>query len=139
MRQQLTNEAHPSPAPGPQLPAPAKVMVRVPNWLGDAVMALPALGQLRRIFGAARITLVARPSVAELFDGEGLSDDLIVVSNSQGPVEKTRRLFDEARRLRRARFDMAVLLTNSFASALTARAGGAKQVVGYARDARRLL
>ena len=114
-------------------------MLRVPNWLGDAVMAVPALGELRRIFGAARITLVARPSVAGLFEGEGLADDLIVVSNGRGPVEKTRRFFDEARRLRQAQFDLAVLLTNSFASALTARAAGVKQVVGYATDARGLL
>src|ERR1041384_93960 len=128
MHHQAMNETGLPPAPGPRHPAPAKLMVRVPNWLGDAVMAMPALGQLRRIFGAAHITLAARPSVAGLFDGEGLADDLIVVSGGRAPVGRPRRFFDEARRVRQARFDLAVLLTNSFASALTARAGGAKQV-----------
>ena len=112
------------PAPGPRHPTPAKLMVRVPNWLGDAVMSIPALRELRRVFGAAQITLVARPSVAELFEGEGLADEIIAVSEGRGWVEKTRRFLDDARRLRQARFDLAVLLTNSFASALTARAGG---------------
>ena len=113
--------------------------MRVPNWVGDAVMAVPALRELRRVFNAAHVTLVARPSVAELFDGEGLADDLIEVSGERGRAERARQFFGEARRLRRARFDMAVLLTNSFASALAARAGGAKQIVGYATDARRFL
>jgi len=139
MRHQATNETDPPPASGLRRPTPAKLMVRVPNWLGDAVMAMPALGELRRIFGATHITLVARPSVAGLFEGEGLADDLIAVGDGRDPVEKTRRFFDEARRLRQTRFDLAVLLTNSFASALTARAAGVKQIVGYATDARGLL
>ena len=64
---------HLSPAPGPRLPAPAKLMVRVPNWVGDAVMAVPALRELRRIFNEARIALVAKPWGAGLFEGEGLA------------------------------------------------------------------
>ncbi|MFL6214909.1 MAG: lipopolysaccharide heptosyltransferase II, partial [Blastocatellia bacterium] len=127
------------PAPGPRHPTPAKLMVRVPNWLGDAVMALPALRELRRVFNESHITLAARASVVELFEGEGLADDSIAISEGRGWLEKTRRFLDDARRLRQARFDLAVLLTNSFASALTARAGGAKQIVGYATDARGLL
>jgi heptosyltransferase-2 len=112
------------------------LMVRVPNWLGDAVMALPALGELRRIFSNSHITFVARRAVAELFEGEGLADEVIAISDGRGAVTKTRRFVDEARRLRCARFDLAVLFTNSFASALLARAGGAQQIVGYATDGR---
>jgi heptosyltransferase II len=115
------------------------VMVRVPNWVGDAVMAVPALRELRRIFNEARIALVAKPWVAGLFEGEGLADDLIAVTDARGLMQKPRQFFSEAQRLRRERFDIAVLLPNSFASALAARTGGAKQIVGYATDARRLL
>jgi heptosyltransferase-2 len=64
---------------------------------------------------------------------------LIAVTDARGLMQKPRQFLSEARRLRRERFDIAVLLPNSFASALAARAGGAKQIVGYATDARRLL
>jgi heptosyltransferase II len=115
------------------------VMVRVPNWVGDAVMAAPALRELRRIFNQARITLAAKASIAGLFEDEGLADDLMTLNEARGWAQKTRRFFGDARRLRRERFDLAVLLPNSFSAALAARAGGAKQIVGYATDARRLL
>jgi heptosyltransferase II len=114
-------------------------MVRVPNWVGDAVMAVPALRELRRIFNEARIAIVARPGVAGLFAGEGLADDLIDASDARGLLQKTRQFFSDVRRLRRQRFDMAVLLPNSFGAALAARAGGAKQIIGYGTDARRPL
>ncbi|MFL6275625.1 MAG: lipopolysaccharide heptosyltransferase II [Blastocatellia bacterium] len=127
------------PTPDTQHPTPATLMIRVPNWVGDAVMALPALGELRRIFSEARIVLVANQRVAGLFEGEALADDLITVTEGRGLLETTWQFFHEARRLRRERFDMAVLLPNSFSAAMAARAGGAKQIVGYATDTRRLL
>ncbi|HKQ05248.1 MAG TPA: lipopolysaccharide heptosyltransferase II [Blastocatellia bacterium] len=133
------NEQQRHPTPDTRHQTPAKLMIRVPNWVGDAVMALPALGELRRIFSEARIVLVANPRVAGLFEGEALADDLITVTEARGPFEVTRQFFHEARRLRRERFDMAVLLPNSFSAAVAARAAGAKQIVGYATDTRRLL
>ena len=114
-------------------------MVRVPNWVGDAVMALPALAELRRIFSGARLVLAANRRVAGLFEGEGLADDLIALAEGHGLLATPRQFISEARRLRRERFDMAVLLPNSFSAALTARAGGTKQIVGYATDGRRPL
>jgi heptosyltransferase II len=114
-------------------------MVRVPNWVGDAVMALPALFELRRIFSGARLVLAANSRVAGLFEGEGLADDLMTLTEGRGLFETPRQFFDEARRLRREHFDMAVLLPNSFSAALAARAGGARQIVGYATDGRRAL
>jgi heptosyltransferase-2 len=116
------------------LPLPSKVMVRVPNWVGDAVMAVPALRELRRIFAGSHIAIVARSSVAELFEGEGLCDDLIQIkARSAGP------LIGEARLLRRQRFDAAVLLQNAFSAALFARAINAGWIAGYPTDGRRLL
>jgi heptosyltransferase-2 len=116
-----------------------KVMIRVPNWVGDAVMALPALRELRRIFADARITLVASPWVAGLFEGEGLADNLIQTSEGAGFAQRAGDFIRLAGRLRRERFDLAVLLQNAFGAALLARAGGAKTVAGYPTDGRRLL
>ena len=114
-------------------------MIRVPNWVGDAVMAVPALRELRRIFSDAHITLLARPWVAGLFDGEGIADDLIPVEDTTGIVQPARRFLGLTRTLRRKRFDFAVLLQNAFGAALLAWAGGARKIAGYPTDARRAL
>lgn len=114
-------------------------MIRVPNWVGDAVMAEPALRELRRIFSKAHVTLVARPWVAGLFDGEGLADEVIPLSDARGFVETAGRFLSSARRLRRERFDLAVLLQNAFGAALLARSAGVRAIAGYPTDGRRAL
>jgi heptosyltransferase-2 len=116
-----------------------KVMIRAPNWVGDAVMAAPALRELRRIFADSRITLVARPWVAGLFEGEGLADDLIAVSEGRGFLQTAKNFLSDAWRIRRERFDLAILLQNAFGAALMARAGGAAKIAGYPTDGRRAL
>jgi heptosyltransferase II len=115
------------------------IMVRAPNWVGDAVMALPALRELRRIFADAQITFIARPWVAGLFEGEGLADNLIPVHDGQGIFQSASNFITEARQLRREKFDLAVLLQNAFGAALMAKVGGAKRIAGYATDGRRRL
>lgn len=116
-----------------------KVMIRAPNWVGDAVMAVPALGELRRIFANAEITLVAREWVAGLFEGEGLADRVTVPCDGRGPTTKAWGFFRDARRLRKESFDFAVLLQNAFGAALLARAGGVRKIAGYPTDRRRFL
>ena len=102
-------------------------------------MAVPALRELRRIFSDAHITLLARPWVAGLFDGEGLADDLIPVEDSKGLLQSAKRFLGLTRELRRRRFDLAVLLQNAFGAALLARAGGVRKIAGYPTDSRRAL
>lgn len=114
-------------------------MVRAPNWVGDAVMAVPALRELRRIFSSARLTLVARDWVAGLFEGEGLADDIVTVEDASGLIQSTRRFFRQSARLGRERFDYAVLLQNAFGAALTARAARVATIAGYPTDGRRFL
>ena len=127
------------PALDPKPPTPAKVLIRAPNWVGDAVMALPALRELRRIFAGSDITIAGRPWVLGLFDGERLANNFIPLTDTSGVFGRAGRFISETGLFRRERFDYAVLLTNSFGTALTARTGGAKRVAGYATDARRLL
>ncbi|MFY9570513.1 MAG: lipopolysaccharide heptosyltransferase II [Blastocatellia bacterium] len=121
------------------IPFPTRVMIRVPNWVGDAVMAVPALRELRRIFREATITLVARPWVAGLFEGEGLADDLIAAEDARTVLQGAASFFRDSRQLRRKRIDLAVLLQNAFGAAMLARAGGAKMIAGYPTDLRRML
>jgi len=116
-----------------------KILIRLPNWVGDAVMAIPALRELRRIFRESQITLVGRPWVLGLFVGEGLADHTITIEDSNRALDRCARFLSETDRYRRERFDWAVLLTNSFATALAAWAGRAKTVAGYPTDSRKLL
>lgn len=115
-----------------------KILIRATNWLGDAVMSLPALRAIRKRFPHARITVLARPWVAAIYQGERSIDELISLKGKPG-VRDWRVKWKLARRLRREHFDLAILFPNSFESALLVRLAGAKRIVGYARDGRSLL
>jgi heptosyltransferase-2 len=102
-------------------------------------MSLPALKEIRRVFSEAHLTLAVRSRLAELFDGEGLADEIMPIDGSRDLFRSIARFVSDARRARRARFDFAVLLPNSFQAALLARASGIRAVAGYPTDGRRLL
>ena len=105
--------------------------MRAPSWLGDAVLSLPVLDGLRRTFPGAELVVSAAPAVADLF---GLVPGVAAVVPDAGPG--SRGLAATARRLGRERCDLALLLPNSFGSALLARLAGVPHRVGYARDGR---
>jgi heptosyltransferase-2 len=107
---------------------PSRVVVRAPNWVGDVVLSLPALRDLRRRFPAARLEVLARPWVAELYGAVAGVDAVVESRGLAADVEALR-----------GRFDLGVLLPNSFASALTLWRAGIPERWGYATDARSLL
>ncbi len=106
----------------------------MPNWVGDVVMATPALNALRQRFTDARIVHLMRPYVADVLAGTDFCDDQDFWPSGAGDG-----FWALVGRLRRQRFDLAVLLTNSFRSALLARLAGARRRVGYDRDGRGFL
>ena len=109
----------------------SKLLVRAPNWLGDVVMSLPAVRAIRAIFSHAHITVVARPSVSELYARES-SVDQVIRYEARGLSAK--RAF--ALTLRAERFDCAILLQNAFDAALMAWMARIPERIGYNRDAR---
>jgi heptosyltransferase-2 len=113
----------------------SRVCVRATNWLGDAVMSLPAIRAIRQIFPHAHIALVARPWVADLYARERSIDRIIPYPAPKGLG--ARRAF--AATLRREHFDAAILLQNAFDAALMAWLAGIPERIGYNRDARGLL
>lgn len=110
-------------------------MIVVPNWVGDVVLATPVLAALRAHFADARITYLSRRYVAEVVDGGGWHDATVTWPDGSGPRREVRTL-RLARRLRQERFDLALLLTNSFRSAFTVWRAGVKRRAGYVREAR---
>ena len=113
----------------------SKILVRATNWVGDAVMSLPALRAIRDRFPAAEIAVLAKPWVADLYARESWCDRTILY-----PAEKGwRARLQVAAELRRERFDCAILLQNAFEAALIAWLARVPVRIGYDRDARGFL
>ena len=114
---------------------PSRLVVRAPNWLGDAVMALPALGAIRAAFPDARIAIAAATSVAPLFeeDTAAAQDELIALgaANAHGKTAES-----SSGALTEGKFDAALLLPNSFRAAWTVRRAGIPERWGYAANLR---
>ena len=113
----------------------SKVLVRATNWLGDAVMSLPAIRAIRGIFPHAHLAVLARPWIADLYARETSIDRVIPYPDVKGL--RARREF--AARLRAERFDGAILLQNAFDAALIVWLAGIPERIGYARDGRGML
>jgi len=97
----------------------SRIAIFAPNWLGDAVMALPAIADVRRALPAAAIAVAARPSVMPLFALVADVDEAVRVDELRGRA-----------------FDAAVLLPNSFHSALVAYRAGIPERWGFRTDFR---
>ena len=111
-----------------------RIVVRGANWVGDAVMTIPALRQLRRLFPKAHITLATRAWAKGLFaDAEFL--DAVQVHTGSG----LRSVVRQVRQWRQGNFDLAVLLPNSLETALVASLARVPLRIGYATERRQPL
>ena len=114
---------------------PSNLVVLAPNWLGDAVMALPALADVRRHFAGVRLTVAGRGSVAALFTMvPGV--DAVLTLPGRGGLAALRTWRDDAAALAAGGFDTALLFPNSFASALIVNRAGIAARWGLATDLR---
>jgi len=114
------------------------ILVRSTNWIGDAVMTLPAVRSIRQNFPEARISILAQPWVADLFTANRYVDEVLIYQK-KGEHAGLRGLLRLAAELRPRRFSTAILLQNAFEAALLARLAGIPVIAGYSRDARRPL
>lgn len=115
-----------------------RILVRATNWVGDAVMSLPALQALRSAFPSARIAILARPWVADVYARESFADEVIPYTSPRGWKDLGGK-WAVAQDLRSRRFDLAVLLPNAFEAAALVWLAGIARRVGYARDGRGFL
>jgi len=106
-----------------------KILIRATNWVGDAIMALPALRAVRTRFRDAEITILARPYVAAIYKNQEVCDNTTFVENNRDIVGE----------LRAQKFDVALLLQNAFEAAWIAWRAGIPERIGYARDGRSVL
>jgi heptosyltransferase-2 len=115
-----------------------RILIRATNWIGDAIMALPALRAVREKFAQAEIGIVARPYVLDIYRDQGIADELIAydLAGEHRGIGGREKL---AGRLRERRFDAALLLQNAFDAAWLAWRAKIPERIGYSRDGRSLL
>jgi heptosyltransferase-2 len=113
-----------------------KILVRGVNWIGDAVMTLPALKALKNAFPESKLSLLVKPSVAPVFEKNPFVDEVILYEKRfEGVLGKLKLAY----RLRKAGFSKAVLFQNAFDAALIAYLAGIPERIGYERDGRGIL
>lgn len=108
----------------------------LPNWIGDVVMATPAIRAVREQYPQANLYAVCKPYVAATLEGSPWFAETILYDR-KGPSE--RREISVIRQLRRRRVDAAILFPNSFRAALIAMLGRCRRRVGFVRYGRRWL
>ncbi len=111
----------------------------MPTWVGDVVMATPSLRALRRHFPDTHITLLTRPNTLDVLSGGPWMDDVLAWQPTKRGLRRLADPMATAARLRRKSFNWALLLSNSFRSALVARLARIPRRIGYDRDGRGLL
>ncbi|HEX4210797.1 MAG TPA: glycosyltransferase family 9 protein, partial [Candidatus Binataceae bacterium] len=117
---------------------PNRILVKEVNWLGDLVISLPALRELRRAHPRAEVSVLVKRELAGFFDGMEWLDEVMPYNVGSG-IARLRDQLAIVNEIRARRFDLAVLFPNSFASALWVALAGVPRRVGYAADGRALL
>ena len=109
-------------------------MIRGTNWIGDSVMSLAALREVRRLFPHHHLTLLVRDWVADVFENQGLVDEILPLEETSSRLRPFFRLLAKIRH-----FDSALLFQNAFQAALLTRLAGIPERIGYNTDGRTLL
>lgn len=113
-----------------------KILIRGTNWIGDAVMTLPAVDSIRATWPKAHIAMLVKPWVADVYRIFSPLDEIILYEKK---FDHPAGVFSLARMLREKKFDAAILLQNAIEAAIIALSAGIPIRAGYDSDARGLL
>jgi len=102
-----------------------KILIRGPNWIGDSVISIPALKAVRKAYPDAYLCLVLRKGAAELLKNLPFIDRIYLEGADNGLIRKEK-------------FELGIILTNSFSSAFNFWRWGVKERVGYSSEHRGL-
>ncbi len=116
------------------LTAGPAILIRGTNWIGDSVMSLAAIREIRRLYPDRHLALAVRPWVAGLLGEQGLVDEILSLPEGGGAWAEAALL-----KQRSPGFETAVVFPNSFATALSIWLAGIRTRLGYHRDGRGVL
>jgi heptosyltransferase-2 len=111
------------------------ILVRMPNWIGDLVMATPVLADLRKKFPEASITAMCRRPVCDLLELDDSIDELFCFTKLNGFVRRDDRR-NIIEKIKNGKYDLGILLTNSFSSAWWFWQGNVKRRIGFSKNLR---
>ncbi len=113
-----------------------KILIRLPNWIGDAILSIPALNAVRDHFKNSEITFIGKGPILQVLQENRLSDHSIVLNGSYlGIFQK----WNLVRKLRKEKFDMAILFQNAFEAAFLSFLSFIPKRYGYNTDGRGFL
>jgi len=118
---------------------PRSILVVLPTWVGDFVMATPTLRAIRTRFADAHVTFLMEPNLRDLVRGGDWMDECVEWPARERRMPWHKEFRQVAAALRGRRIDWAILLPNSARSAIIAYLARAKRRIGYDRDGRGLL
>lgn len=117
---------------------PKNIIVRMPNWIGDAVMATPVLSDLRTYYKDAKITVMCQSNIASILKNDPNVDEIYIYSKPSGWIHRAVHL-EVVDQLRCGKYDLGILLTNSFSSAWWFFLGKVQNRIGYQGNFRDVL
>lgn len=117
---------------------PKNILIRMPNWLGDAVMATPVLADIRGYWPNATLTAMCQSNIAPLLTHDPSLDEIFSYVRPNQWIHRSQHL-EIIENLRRGEYDLGVLLTNSFSSAWWLWRGNVRNRIGYAANLRSIL
>jgi heptosyltransferase-2 len=118
---------------------PQNILVRMPNWIGDLVMATPILTDLRSAFPLAMIRAMCRTPLCDLLNSDASIDELFCFTKPSNDFVRRDDLRDIIAKIAAGKYDVGVLMTNSFSSAWWFWQGKVERRIGYSAHFRRLL
>lgn len=110
---------------------PFRIIIRGSNWLGDAIMSVPAVRTIKHGRIDAHVTVLTPAKLADVWKSVAEVDEVITIDGEEN-------VFDVARKIRR-NFDVAIVLPNSLRTALEPWLAGIPRRVGYPGHNRRRL
>ena len=116
-----------------------RILVRSTNWVGDAVMTLPALEAVKENFPGSFVSVLAKPWVEPVFRNHPAVDEVLMMRRGGGAFTGLGELLRVIGSVRKGSFDLALLFQNAFEAALISWAGGVRLRAGYNTDGRGVL
>jgi heptosyltransferase II len=113
-----------------------KILIRGTNWIGDAILTLPAIASIRATYPQSHIAVLAKPWLADIYGLFAATDEVIIY---EPKYDNALGVFRLARMLRKRKFDAAILLQNAIEAAIMSLAAGIPVRAGYDSDGRGLL
>ncbi|NTW07209.1 MAG: lipopolysaccharide heptosyltransferase II [Syntrophaceae bacterium] len=113
-----------------------KILIRGTNWIGDAILTIPAVDSIRATYPEAHIAVLAKPWVADIYKLFTGVDEVIIYENQ---YDNALGVFHLAKLLKKRKFDLAILLQNAIEAAIIAFAAGIPLRAGYNSDGRGIL